>query len=88
MAKDHKERLVQFAQEISQLEAPMGSDFETGCWGARAYATARAHGADPCDYFGISRKELDEKITINASLAPSERNAAMARETKKLAATR
>lgn len=78
-------RLIALAIEIESQSEPIGADFTSGCWGARAYAMAESHGSEPCEFFGITRDTLEAKITQNARTPRLQRNAVMAAETRALA---
>jgi hypothetical protein len=81
-----KARLIRLAEVVETRDEPLGVGLKHQCWAGIAIEMAKAEGFKSTDYFGLSFRELKQKIKLNNVQFPEFRNAVMATETRALAA--
>jgi hypothetical protein len=75
---EHRWRLLKLAFTILHRKQPLGVGLRNQCWAGLAIEKAKEHSALTTEYYGISFREMRNKIAKNNLTIPPKRNHVMA----------
>ncbi len=80
-----RKRLLNLAYTIMKEDEPLGVGLKNGCWAGVAVEIARQHNEKMTDYYGLSMREIKDKIKLNNDTPAEKRNLTMIGQTLRMA---